>query len=116
MLEHPGNPPVGWTDRARAVATDRNGPSYHRALAANVMVLSALPTDIAWVKNELRRDFDPEMLRAYLVALARVGELNKVTLTMAANRSPTLSPTVDYLRNRSALPSLVWRGQDVKVK
>jgi excisionase family DNA binding protein len=116
MLEHPSNPPVAWTDRARIVTTDRNGPSYLRALAVSVLVLGAISADIAWVKNELRRDYDPEMLRAYLVALARVGELDRVTLMMAANRSPALRPTTEYLRNRSALPSLVWRGQDVKVK
>jgi excisionase family DNA binding protein len=75
MLEHPGNLPGAWIDRARIVTADRNGPSYHRALAVNVMVLNALPADIAWVKNELRRDYDPQMLRAYLVSLARVGEL-----------------------------------------
>ena len=116
MLEHPGKPPAAWIDRARTVTTDRNGASFHRALAANLMVLGTLPADIAWVKSELRRDFDPEMLRAYLVALLRIGELDRITSTMAGNRSPGLRPTVDYLRNRTALPSLVWRGQQVKVR
>ncbi len=116
MMEHPGKPPAIWTDRARAVATDRNGASFHRVLAVNLMVLAALPTDIAWVRNELRREFHPEMLRGYLVALARVGALDKVTLTMAGNRSHALIPTIEYLRNRSVLPSLVWRGQDVRIR
>ena len=116
MLEHPGKPPARWIERSRVVAKDRNGPTFHRVLAVNLMVLGALPTDIAWVKNELRREFDPEMLRGYLVALARVGDLDKVTLTMAGNRSHALAPTVEYLRNRTVFPSLVWRGQDVKVK
>ena len=35
---------------------------------------------------------------------------------MALNRSNALTPTVDYLRNRTTIPSLVWRGQDVKIK
>jgi excisionase family DNA binding protein len=116
MLEHPGGLPVAWIDRARVVAMDRNEASCHRALAVNLMVLGASPTDISWVKNELRREFDPEMLRAHLVALARAGVLDKVTLTMATNRLPALGPTVEYLRNRTMLPSLVWRGQAVKVK
>lgn len=116
LLEHPGKPPSEWVDRARVVAHDRNGPSFHRGLAVNLMVLSASLVDVAWIKNELRREFDPEMLRAYLVALARVRELDKVTLTMAGNRSRVLAPTIAYLRNRTVLPSLVWRGQDVKIR
>lgn len=116
MLEHPGRPPAEWIVRARTVAKDRNSPSFHRVLAVNLMVLGAVRADISWVKGELRKQFDPEILRGYLVALARVGELDRVTLTMAGNRSAVLVPTVTYLRNRATLPSLVWRGQDVKIR
>ena len=116
MLEHPSQPPSRWIDRARAVAKDRNGESFHRELAVNLMVLGAQPADISWVKNELRREFNPDMLRAYLVALTRIGELDRGTLAMALNRSNALTPTVDYLRNRTTVPSLVWRGQDVKIR
>ena len=80
------------------------------------MVLGAQAADISWVKNELRREFNPEMLRAYLVALTRIGERDRGTLAMALNRSDSLTLTVDYLRNRTTIPSLVWRGQDVKIR
>jgi hypothetical protein len=116
MLEHPGVLPVAWIDHARAIAQDRNGLSFHRALAVGVMVLGQQPADIAWIKGELRREYDPEMLRAYLVALARVGELDKSTATIVAGRAPGLAPTLSYLANRTTMPSLVWRGHVVKVR
>lgn len=116
MVEHPGSLPIEWIDRARAVAQDRNGLAFHRGLAANVVALAKLPTDLAWIKSELRREYDPDMLRAYLVALARAGELDKNTASAAKNRTSSLGPTLDYLTNRRVLPSLVWRGQEVKVK
>lgn len=116
MVEHPGNLPVDWTARARLVAQDRNGLNFHRMLAVSVMALEKVPADILWIKNELRREYDPEMLRSYLVALARVSELDRVTVAAARARTPSLEATLDFLNNRASLPSLVWRGLDVRVK
>jgi hypothetical protein len=90
--------------------------TFHRALAANVLALAKQQADITWLKAELRREYDPDMLRAYVVALARAGELDKSTLAAATVRTPSLGPTASYLANRNALPSLVWRGQEVRVK
>jgi hypothetical protein len=116
MVEHPGSLPGPWVTRAHAVTQDRNGLTFHRTLAAGVMSLGKNPADIAWLKRELRREYDPEMLRAYLVALARAGELDRVTAAAARVRTPSLTPTITYLANRSSLPSLVWRGQEVQIK
>ena len=116
MLEHPGNLPIDWITRARAIAQDRNGLNFHRALAAGVMALAKNPADLAWLKSELRREYDPEMLRSYVVALARTGELDRGTVAAVRARTPSLLATLDYLNNRRALPSLVWRGLEVKVK
>jgi hypothetical protein len=116
MVEHPGTLPGSWINRARDVAQDRNGLTFHRALAANVMALAKQPADLTWIKSELRREYDPDMLRAYLVALARAGELDRSTASAAKSRTPSLAPTLDYLANRRVLPSLVWRGQEVKVR
>lgn len=116
ILEFPGPLPVAWVDHARSIAQDRNGVSFHRAIAVNVMALGNQPGDLAWIKSELRRDYDPEMLRAHLVALARVGRLDKTTANAVRARTPVVAPALDYLANRRALPSLVWRGQEVKMR
>jgi excisionase family DNA binding protein len=116
MVEHPGPLPTGWVGRARTVAQDRNGVSFHRTLATGVMALGMQPADHAWIKTELRREFEPDILRGHLVALARVGMLDRSTASNVAMRSQGLQATVDYLHNRNALPSLVWRGKSVKVK
>ena len=116
MLEHPGNLPLDWITRSRAVARDRNGLNFHRTLAAGLMALAKTPADIAWLKGELRREYDPEMLRSYVAALARAGELDRVTAAAVRARTPSLGATLDYLKNRRTLPSLVWRGLEVKVK
>lgn len=116
MMEHPGPLPPTWVARARSIVRDRNGLNFHRALASNIMVLSGETEDIVWLKQELRREFDPGMLRAFLVALARVGKLDRATAASAQSRTPSLVDTVMYLTNRSFLPSLVWRGSNVRVK
>jgi hypothetical protein len=116
MVEHPGALPTSWIDRARAVAQDRNGLNFHRALAVGVLALGKVPADLSWIRGELRREYDPEILRGYVVALARVGELDKTTGAIVQARAPFLASTVSYLSNRGTLPSLVWRGQTVKVK
>jgi hypothetical protein len=112
----PGVPPVGWTDRARQIAKDRNFPNYIRGIAANLMVRGRSRSDVQWLKSELVREFDPDLLRSYATALARVSSLDKNTATLLGKRSPLLKTTLAYLQNRASLPSLVYRGNYVSVR
>lgn len=116
MLEFPGVPPSAWTSRARRITRDRNIPNYAREISANVMVLQRDPQDIAWLKGELVREYDPELIRGYATALARVKALDKSTSRALASRVPALTVTLEYLQNRSTLPSLVYRGNYVALR
>lgn len=44
-------------------------PAYHRAIAANVMALGRSPADIAWLTSSATSEFDPKLIRGYVVAL-----------------------------------------------
>jgi hypothetical protein len=116
MVEHPGSIPKTWVLRARHVTQNRNGLTFHRSVAASLLALGRRHEDLSWLKRELRREYDPELVRAYLVALTRIGALDKATAHATKARMPSLEPTLNYLLNRVSLPSMVWRGQTVKVK
>ena len=81
----------------------------------NVLAIGREHQDIAWVKSELVREYDPDVVRSGLAALARVRRLDNATAEAVSKRLPGLSRTVDYLKNRRALPSLVFRGRKVAV-
>lgn len=107
MMEQGVTIPDDWAVYARRVAENRNQPSYHRAIAANVMGARRRVADIAWLKDAVKFEFEPGMLRAYLVALARACDLQKDLMNVAVGRFPALQETVDYLRGRTDLPSLI---------
>jgi hypothetical protein len=89
MIEQTGPLPNEWIAYARTVARDRNQPIYHRAVAANLLALGKRSADLHWLKEAIRYEFDPALLRAYLVALARVNGLVKVP-TGGREKSPPL--------------------------
>jgi len=116
MLELPSRSPRSWVHAARKVAFDRMRPTYHRALALNVLALGQDALDIRDVEDVLKREYDPEILRAGLVALARVSRLRRATVEQVLKRVPTLESTVTYLRGRRTLPSLIQAGAVVEVR
>lgn len=67
--------------------------------------------DVLWIKNEIGREYDPNMVRAFAVALARVRQLDEHTKRKVRSRSPDLSRTVRYLEDRRDLPSIVSSGR-----
>jgi excisionase family DNA binding protein len=97
---------------ARQVAFGRSNSSYHRAIALNVVALGGVHRDLAQVGEVIRKEFDPEVVRAAVVALARVGALDKPAIAAAA-RISGMDATLDYLKGRTELPSLVLHGARV---
>ena len=99
---------------AHQVAFGRSNSSYHRAIALNVVALGGLHRDLARVGELIRKEFDPEVVRAAVVALARVGALDKPAIAAAA-RIAGIDATLDYLKGRTELPSLVLHGARVPI-
>jgi Reverse transcriptase (RNA-dependent DNA polymerase) len=112
MLDHSGPLPNEWIFHARRIAHDRNQPVYLRVVAANVMARGRQLADISWIKAEIQREFDPGLIRGYVVALARASLLDKNSIKMAQVRAPELKALIKYLQGRKHLPSLLLRDQD----
>lgn len=107
MLDLEPPVPDEWVDYARGIACDRAQPTYHRAVALNVLSLSPHGRDLLRIEDVIRAEYDPEVVRAAVVALARVSRLSK-SVEVRARRVRGLASTAEYLRGRSDLPSLVF--------
>jgi hypothetical protein len=107
MLDIPDAVPVEWVGYARGIALDKGEPSYHRALALNVLALGRQSRDLESIKDVVRREHDPEVVRAALVALRRAGALTR-DVGEQSRRIVGLESTVSYLRGRESLPSLIF--------
>jgi hypothetical protein len=116
MLDRRGPIPWGGIAYARSVAQNRNQPPYHRVLAANVLARGGSAPDLAWLQRQISIEFDPTFVRGCLVALARVGALDRGTAGRAEARFPELGKTMAYLRGRATLPSLVFAELSVRVE
>jgi hypothetical protein len=115
MLEHPGAMPVRWADAAARRVKNRNEPEFLRAVAAVVLLRSGRPADVDWIKSDVQREHNPEVLRAYAVGLHWVHELDKTTQRRLIARSSGTAATVAYLKGRNRLPSLVTKAQHLRV-
>ena len=111
MLEGRGRLPDEWIRHAERYCKDRNQPAYLRAIAASVFSRSGRPADAAWLKAEAMREWDPMLLRGYAVALHRANGLDERTAQFLASKSPMLGWTIDYLKDRQSLPSLLDRDR-----
>jgi hypothetical protein len=109
ILEKRGTLPDQWIRQAEKFCKDRNQPAYLRAVAASVFARGRRPADVSWLKTEIRREWDPALLRGYAVALRRADALDDSTARLLASKSPILVWTVDYLNQRQKLPSLLER-------
>jgi excisionase family DNA binding protein len=111
MLEHPGKVPARWADQAAERVRDRNQPEFLRAIAAVVMLRGGRPADRDWIKSDISREHNPEVLRGYAVGLHWIHQLDKTTQRTLIARSASLATTVAYLQGRNRVPSLVSRSQ-----
>jgi len=93
----------------RRTMKDSNQPKYLRVLAANLLAIRAQPADLAWLRSQLVSEYDPFLLRGLIVASSRAGDLNAAAVKTLAKRAPNLMRTLDYVRERQALPSLVYQ-------
>ena len=107
VLEHAGNMPPSLAAEARKRLKDRNEPAFLRCLAAVVVVREGRAGDRSWLKAQIQREHDPQVLRGYAVALHSVADLDKATQRRLVARSSDMAQTLDYLRGRNRLPSLV---------
>ena len=107
MMEQGVSIPEEWVVYARRVAENRNQPSYHRVIAASLMGAGRRAADIAWLKDAVRFEYEPALLRGYLIALTRAGDLQRDAINTAVGRNPALEEAADYLRGRTSLPSLI---------
>lgn len=90
---------------ASKVARNRNEPNYHRAIAMSVMALTKQSAHIGFLKQSAT-DYDPEIRRAAVTALARVGALDRSTESNALRFDDT-AEVIKYLKGRQKLPDLV---------
>lgn len=111
MLEHQGKLPARWADEAAKRVKDRNEPEFLRAIAAVVMLRGARPAHRDWIKADISREHNPEVLRGYAVGLHWIHELDKTTQRTLSARDASLGTTVAYLQGRNRVPSLVSRSQ-----
>ena len=70
--------------------------------------------DVAWIEEIVRREFDPEVVRGTLVALAR-GNCFTQPIISRASRLPGMDRTLEYLRGRHHLPSLIFSSWRVPI-
>ena len=107
--------PQEWIGYARGIANDRSQGTFHRAVALNVLALSQHSRDITSIEEVISREYDPELVRAAVVALARAGRLSR-PVEARAKRVRGMDTTIDYLRGKSDLPSLVFNGRRVPIR
>lgn len=116
MLEHPGGMPDAWADEAGRRVKDRNEPEFLRAIAAVVFLRAGRPADVDWVKADIQREHDPEVLRGYAVGLHWAHALDKTTQRHLATRSAATATAIEYLQGRNRLPSLVSKAGTLAVE
>jgi excisionase family DNA binding protein len=114
MLEKPGALPTSWVTHARRVARDRNRQAYVRGFATNILARGKQAVDVDWVRSEIKTEHDPALIRAYVVALWRIGELDGASAARASSRSSSLADSVSYLKRAGRIPSLL-SGDDAVV-
>ena len=107
ILDCSGLNVAGFVPYARRVCHDKNKPAFLRILAVNLLANGRMPADMDWIRQELRNEYDPALVRAQVVALGRVSSLDRGTAARATSRMPALARTVKYLTGRRDLPRLL---------
>jgi excisionase family DNA binding protein len=115
MLHYRGTIPSSWAEQAMARVKDRNQPAYLRAVAAVVAARGDRVADITWIKADLQRERDPQVLRGYAVGLNAIAELDMTVQKRLISQNDRLRHTIAYLRGRAKLPSLVYPSQQLPV-
>jgi hypothetical protein len=115
LIEKRGQLPTQWVTYGKNVSRDANEPPYHRAIAMSLLARGRERSAIDWIQRTARASYDPTIVRGALVALARVGQLDKTTENLAEAHVPNARRTVRYLAGRAGLPSLVKRGEWIPV-
>ena len=65
--------------------------------------------DLAWLNAAARSEYDPSLVRGYVVALARVSQLNRGVESVIVARTPSMATTFKYLAGLEACLSLVFQ-------
>jgi hypothetical protein len=107
--------PDAWIDYARAIACNRAEPTFHRTIGLNLLALSRHSRDLTRIADVISSEYDPEIVRAGVVSLARVGRLTK-PIEARARRVQGLESTIEYLHGKTDLPSIVFSGRRTLVR
>jgi len=107
VLDEPHAVTEGILRYARAVAFDATARPYHRAVAMNVVSLARTRRDLDRLRATATSEYDPEVVRGALVALFRAHALDRAVADRA-RRIDGIDSTLDYLRGRKSLPSLIF--------
>ncbi len=110
MLDVGDRIPREWIDYARRISLDKAQPAYHRAVALNLLALGRQPRDITALEDTVRFEYDPVVVRAAVVGLARVKKLSR-PVANSSKRIDGLDRTIMYLSGRVDLPSLIFFGK-----
>jgi len=110
MTDMPAPLPSAWVNYARSIAFDRAQASFHRAVALNAVALGKQSRDLTSIEDVATGEFDPEIVRAAVVALKRSSALTRITASRAS-RIPGIEHTVAHLRGLADLPSLIFSGR-----
>ncbi|MEV5739907.1 reverse transcriptase domain-containing protein [Microbispora rosea] len=108
MWEHCGPLPSPWTEYARRYLQDRNHPAYLRAIAAPLVARSGLASDITWIRQEIRREFNPMLLRGFALGLWWSENISAIDEQVLRSKSPILEQTLNYLKDRNSVQSLIY--------
>lgn len=101
---------------SRGALLDRNEPAYLRALTALVVAKGNRRRDAELLREGALTEYDPTVVRGYLVALARRGELDKSLARSVASRLPRVEATVGYLREAVRLPFVTYAGRFLETR
>jgi excisionase family DNA binding protein len=108
--------PEPWRRLAEQDARNRNNQNYLRAVAVCVLARARTPRDLNWIRSELEMEHDPVMRRGYIVALAYGGGLDRSTANAATRSDAVLAVTVNWLKGRTRLPSLLYADQSIDIR
>lgn len=116
MLEKVGEVPISWVRQARYYTQDRNNPVYLRAISVCVLARGKYSADLDWIKQEIRNEFNPDLLRAYTVALTWGRSLGAQEKQSLAGKSPIVARTVKYMDGRQQVPSLISYSRNLVIE
>lgn len=109
-LDEPRGITEGTLRYCREVCSSAVQPAYHQVVALNVLALGQEVRDIRLLRDVAETSYNPSLVRGACAGLARIGQLDR-DIARRSLRIDGMQATIDYLRGRDRLPSLIVRGK-----